>query len=395
MRPLEGIRVIDFTHALAGPICTFQLHLLGADVIKVERPRLGDDMRHYTEHAGLPGMAAPFVAFNAGKRSIALDLKSADGQETARRLTARADVVVENFRPGVTATMGLDAATVRACSPRLIYASLTGFGQTGPLRAWAAYDHIIQAMSGAMSINGEPGQDPLKLGVPVADAFTGYYSAFAILGALLARERGGGGQTLDISMLDSTLVLMAPVIAGTLLSGQAPIRTGNRGFRLIATSDTYRTADGYIAIGANQQAQFERMCEVLEVPALASDPRFADHRSRMAHGSELREAFEEVFARLRADDVESKLAAARVPVSKVRDVNETLSHPQVTHRGVLLEAEVPGLGHPARVVGSGYRTDDRHPQLAGEVPAVGQHTAEILAELGYTESDIRRLTPSP
>ncbi|MES2262612.1 MAG: CoA transferase [Pseudomonadota bacterium] len=382
MKPLQGIRVLDFSHALAGPLCTYHLALLGADVIKVERPLIGDDLRHYTEHAGAKNMSAPFVAANAGKRSLALDLKSATGQEAVRRLAERADVIIENFRPGVPTKLGIDFEQMKAINPRIVYCSLTGFGGTGELKNWAAYDHIVQAMSGIMWLNGEPEQGPLKVGLPFADTFSGYVAAFAIMTALFQRERAGHGQFIDIGMLDATLMLLSQGIATYEMSGEAPIRTGNRGYRLVATADTYATRDGFISIGANHQHQFVAMCQALGWQHILDDPRFADHQARLLHNDLLRAALEQHFATGIAAELEQKLAAASVPVSKVRTIAEIIEHPHVKERDMFVEATVPGIAQPIRLTGSGFRFGPDTPHRTATVPHIGQHTDEILNEIG-------------
>ena len=382
MKALEGIRVLDFTHALAGPLCTYHLGLLGADVIKVERPGIGDDLRHYTVHAGLPDMAAPFIAANAGKRSIALDLKSPVGVEAVKRLALRADVVVENFRPGVPAKLGIDYDSLRGLKPDIIYCSITGFGANGELRNWTAYDHIVQAMSGIMWLNGEPEQGPLKVGLPFSDTFSGYLAAFSIMTALFQRQRTGRGQNIDIGMLDATLVLLAQGIATYEVGGTAPVRTGNRGYRLIATADTYATHDGYLAIGANHPHQFVAMCKALGRTDWLDDPRYADPGSRAANNDALREDLARHFAGQSADELEGSLAAAGVPAAKVRDIPEIVRHPHVQSRDLFVSAHVPGLEKTLQLAGSGFRFDAETPRRELEVPTIGQHTNEILRELG-------------
>lgn len=382
MNGLKGIRVLDFSHALAGPLCTYHLALLGADVIKVERPGVGDDLRHYTEHAGAKNMSAPFVAANAGKRSIALDLKSEQGMEAVRRLAATADVVIENFRPGVPDKLGIGYAALKAIKPSIIYCSLTGFGGSGALKDWAAYDHIVQAMSGIMWLNGEPDQGPLKVGLPFADTFSGYVAAFSIMTALFQRERTGAGQFIDIGMLDATLVLLSQGIATYQMSGEPPIRTGNRGYRLVATADTYATADGYLSIGANHQHQFEAMCRALDWLDILGDPRFADHAARALNNDALHRVLTERFAEVSAELLEQKLADAKVPAAKVRSIPEIMAHRHVAERGLLVQTSVPGLDQPIQLTGSGFRFDEDLPLRKAAVPTIGENTDEILREIG-------------
>lgn len=393
MKPLAGIRVVDLSHAVSGPFCTYQLALLGADVIKVERPRGGDPLRQYTEHAGAPGMSTPFITINAGKRSVVLDLKTEQGIAALKELVRTSDVLVENYRPGVTEAMGIDAETVQAERPSLIYCSITGFGPDGELRTRTAYDHIIQAMSGLMSVNGEPDGEPVKLGVPISDTFAGYMAAFAIVTALLQqRANGGQGQRISISMLDASLVLLNQSIVTYLHSGQEPVRRGNQGFRLVATADTFPTADGYLTIGANEQPQFEKLCAVLDAEELLSDPRFADHRARADHAVELRAALADLFATRRGEDVEEALAAVQVPVAKVRTVPEILAHPDVRDGSLLERTTAGGIADELTVVGAGFRFAHDGPAVSGPVPTLGEHTAEVLAELRSARQPIE-VTP--
>jgi crotonobetainyl-CoA:carnitine CoA-transferase CaiB-like acyl-CoA transferase len=394
MRPLDGIKVLDFTHALAGPFCTYHLGLLGADVVKIERPGFGDDFRHYTAHGGIKLMSGPFIAANAGKRSLTLDLKSPDAREVVRRLVLRSDVVVENFRPGVAKTLGIDAAALQAINSKLVYASISGFGQTGVMRDWPAIDHIVQAISGLMQVNGEPDQDPLRVGIPIADTFSGFLAAYSILAALLQRASSGIGQVIDVGMLDAALVMMSQIIPGVALTGEPPKRSGNRGFRMVAGSDTYKTRDGFICIGANWQPQFEGLCRVLGEEWLLSDPRFIDDDARMKNTVALRAELQRAFAGKSAADLEGKLAKAKVPAGKVRNLLETMSHPHVAEREFFNTADVPGLDTPATLAGAGFRFAHDGPVRNNAVATIGQHTDKVLAELGFTSSEIEGLRTS-
>jgi len=379
-RPLEGVRVLDLSHALSGPTCTNLLALLGADVIKVERPGVGDDFRHYTEHAGLPGMSIPFAAANAGKRSITLDLKNPAAIKALKALAARSDMLVENFRPGVAAKLGIDWPSLRVVNPGLIYASISGFGQTGTLRDWTAYDHIVQAMSGIMWMNGKQGDEPLKVGFPIIDTFSGYMAVIGLLAALQRRERTGEGDYVDVAMLDSAFNLMGAAIPVHFYTGEIRERTGNRGYRLVATSETYRTADGYISIGANHQHQIEALCAVLGCEWLLADARFATHRLRVENHEALRAALAEIFAGHNGEEIEPRLAAQHVPVAYVRDLGQVLDHPHFKERDIFLEAELPGSETPLKMVGPGFQLSSGK-YAAGPVPKLGEHTDAILAEL--------------
>jgi crotonobetainyl-CoA:carnitine CoA-transferase CaiB-like acyl-CoA transferase len=357
-------------------------------VIKIERPGFGDDFRHYVEHGGLKAMSGPFIAANAGKRSVTLDLTTPAAREVIRRLAERSDVVVENFRPGVAAKLALDHDSLAKVNPRLVYCSISGFGQTGAMRDWPAIDHIVQAISGLMLINGEPQQDPLRVGIPVADTFSGFLAAYSILAALLQRQKTGTGQRIDVGMLDAAMVMMSQMIPGVALNREPPKRTGNRGFRLVASSDTYKTRDGFICIGANWQPQFEGLCAVLGQPELAADPRFNSNEARMGNRDALRAALERAFADKSAAELEPKLAKAKVPAGKVRNLLETMSHPHVAERDVFVRARVPGLSEPATLAGAGFRFAHDGPVRENAVPAIGEHTEEVLRELGFEAAAI-------
>ncbi|WP_310532945.1 CoA transferase [Novosphingobium sp.] len=391
MKPLEGIRVLDFTHAIAGPTCTQMLQQLGAQVIKVEPPEKGDDFRHYTEHAGLPGMSVPFASANAGKRSVTLNLKSEEGRKIARDLAARADVLVENYRPGVIARLGLGWEELHVANPRLIMLSLSGFGQTGPLRDWGAYDHIAQAVSGMAIMNGTDA-GPFKIGLPVVDCFTGYLGVIAVLSALRERDASGTGKRIDVAMLDAALKIMGSAASVWSFTGVAPKGTGNRGFRLVATAEYYACADGWIALGANHQHQIEVLFRVFGREDMLADPRFADHAARVENYAALKGWLTEFLLAQSAAELEQALTSALVPAAMLRDVGEIMQHPHMAARGLVQQASLPGTDKLLDVLGPGFAVD--HDAAPDHVPALGEHTDAVLGELGYDAPAIASLRAS-
>lgn len=380
---LEGIRVLDLSNVLAGPFCGYQLALLGADVIKVESPDGGDLARQLGADAALnrDGMGASFLAQNADKRSIVVDLKSAEGRQTFLRLVESADVVLENFRPGVMKRLGLDHEALRAAKPGLIYCAISGFGQDGPLAKAPAYDQIIQGRSGVMSITGSADSAPLRVGYPVCDTFGGLTAAFAICAALVRRMQSGKGAFLDVSMLDASLASMGWIVSNLLVAGQQPVPMGNDNFTA-SPSGTFRTGGGLLNIAANKQDQFETLCDLLGAPGLKTDVRFAGREDRKRHREALREALEE---RLAADDAaawEAKLNAAGVPAGQVLGVDDALAQPQVADRGLV--ARVPfGQGERAelQLTASPFLVDGQRRQPRRRPPRLGEHGDEILREL--------------
>jgi CoA:oxalate CoA-transferase len=390
MKPLAGIKVLDFTHAIAGPTCTQMLQQLGAEVIKIEPPETGDDFRHYTEHAGLPGMSVPFASTNFGKRSVTLNLKSVGGLDVARQLAARADIVVENYRPGVIARLGLGYESLAAANPRLIMLSLSGFGQEGPMRDWGAYDHIAQAVSGMAMMNGTDA-GPFKIGIPVVDCFSGYLGVIALLAALRERDQSGRGKAIDVAMLDAALKIMGSAASVWSYTGVAPKGTGNRGFRLVATAEYYATAEGWIALGANHQHQIEAMFTALEQPEMLADPRFASHQARVENYAELKSWLTEFMLTRKAAELEVLLTNAGVPAAMLRDVGEIMQHPHMAARGLEWQAQLPGHDQPLTVLGPGFAAE-RDAEIP-QVPVLGADTDAVLGELGLDASaiaDLRR-----
>jgi CoA:oxalate CoA-transferase len=388
LNSLDGIRVVDLTHAISGSTCTQMLLQLGAEVIKVEPPKGGDAFRHYTEHAGLPGLSIPFAAVNAGKRSLTLDLKQAEARDILWQLIERADVLTENFRPGVLARLGFAPDEIARRNPRLVFLSISGFGQAGPLRDWGAYDHIVQAMSGIAIMNA--GADgPQKIGMPIIDSFSGYLGVIAILSALRTRDATGVGGRADVAMIDAALKLIATSVSMHSFTGESPKGTGNRGFRLVATSEYYACADGWIALGANMQHQVETLLRVLGHAELIDDPRFGSHDGRVAHYDDVRAWLVEQLQSWRAEELEANLTAAGVPAAMLRDIGQIATHPHMATRGLFQQAVLPGHDGPLTLVGPGIPV---HPPAGpARVPTLGHDTDAVLGELGLDAAAIDML----
>jgi CoA:oxalate CoA-transferase len=381
---LDGIRVADFSHVMAGPYATHLLRLLGAEVIKVESPDRGDAMRYYGADRRYDGMAPAFIAVNAGKKSMVLDLKNPADLEVAKRLVARSDVLVENFRPGVMQRLGLGYEAARELNPRLVYCSVSGYGQSGPRRDWPAIDNIVQATSGMMSLGGEPGATPTRVGFPVVDTLTGQTAAFAIVSALLRRERSGAGEFLDVAMFDATVAFMASAVVPYMVTGKALERTGNTGYSGQPTSALFVGRDGrFISLGVVQQRQFELLAKVLDRKDWLADPRFANPDIRRAHASEIQQALSEEFSKRDAADWESLLSAAGLPCGMVREIGEAVELPALEQRNLRHSLEVQGLPDRQQVgvVGPGFLSSDAANPPLTPPPRLGEHSDELRAWL--------------
>jgi crotonobetainyl-CoA:carnitine CoA-transferase CaiB-like acyl-CoA transferase len=391
IQALKGVTVLDIAHVMAGPFCSHLLRLMGARVIKVEKPGEGDVMREYNQDPVFAGMAPPFIAFNAGKESITIDMKAPVGRKIIEQLAGKADVVVENYRPGVLTRLGLGYEQLSKLNPRLVYCSVTGFGQSGPMRDQPAYDHIVQGVCGVMSLTGAPGSGPTKVGFPVVDTFTGYAAAFAAVTALLQREQTGKGEYVDVAMLDCSLVLMASMVAPYLTTGIAPEKVGNRGFNGSPTSDTFPTKDQPITLGANTQKQWESMCKVIGREDLVTDLRFPNPQSRVKNEVALRTELEPSMRKRSASEWEKSLNDVGVPAGAVRTIPEIVAEEHLKTRGVILPVAAPDGGPKGYTLSTGFRFADDSSQPVPAAPRLGQHTDAILRDLGYDDASVARL----
>jgi crotonobetainyl-CoA:carnitine CoA-transferase CaiB-like acyl-CoA transferase len=386
MTPFDGLTVLDLTRVLSGPYCTMLLADMGARVIKVEQPGKGDDTRAW----GPPfqeGESAYFLSINRNKESITLDFKTPEGRAILDRLVAHADVLVENFRPGTLAKLGLDYPSLALRFPRLVYCSVSGFGQTGPRSREPGYDAVMQAEGGLMSITGAGDGPPFRLGVAIADIVTGMFAAQAVTAALFVRERTGRGQAVDIGMLDSVAALLTYQAGIYFATGSAPGRMGNR-HPTIVPYETFRASDGDFVIAVGNDEMWRRFCGAT---GLAPEDRFATNRLRVTGYSELRPILEALLRTgTRAHWIE-KLTAAGVPCGSVRDLHELFADPQVSARSMTEEVQHPAAG-PIRVLGTPLKLSETPPSVRTSPPTLGQHTDAILSgEFGYTQAEIDRL----
>ena len=390
MQLLEGVRVLDLTNVLAGPFCCYQLVQLGADVIKVEVPGSGDLARQLGADVPLNKnrMGASFLAQNAGKRSVTINLKDPDGKDIFQRLVATADVIVENFRPGVMDRLGLGYSALKEIKPNIVYCAISGFGQNGPLKDNPAYDQIVQGLSGVMSITGDKESAPLRAGFPVADTIGGLTAAFAIAAALFRRQRNNEGEFIDVSMLESTLVTMGWAVSNWLIAGVRPEPMGNENMTA-SPSGAFKTADGLINIAANQQQQFEKLCELIGRKELAADRRFVNREDRKKLRHELKAEIEIALAAKPAKEWAALLNQNGVPAGEVLSIPEVLEHPQTISRELIERfSGAPGVDREIAVVRAGFHLASGNPGPITPPPALGADTEKILIELGYDKETI-------
>ena len=383
--PLVGTRVIDLTHMLAGPYATWVLGALGADIIKVERPGTGDFTREIEPRIG--GESVYFASVNRNKRSITLNLKSDAGRVVLRKLVVGADILIENNRPGVMDRLDLGYAAMSAINPRLVYASISGFGQTGPLRDRPAFDMVIQAMSGMMSVTGTPDGPPVRVGTSLGDIGSSLFGVIGILAALRERDRTGEGAAIDVAMLDSQLAILENAIARWFNTGQRPQPLGSR-HPMVAPFQAFATQDEPMVVCVDTAAQWQRLCEAMGRPELIDDPRFADSNDRVRNHAELEPELATTFAARTRDQWLAVLEAADVPCGPVNAIDEAMALNQVAARNMISDLADQGSG---QFVAMPVRSDTHPPAAERRAPHLGEHTDEILIELGYASDEVEQL----
>ena len=389
-RPFEGVKILDFTQVLAGPYASYQFALLGADVIKVER-REGEDMRRtpLSREWSERGLAPGFVAVNGNKKSLTLDLSKPEAIEIVKKLAIQADVVMENFRPGVMDKLGIGYAALSEINPRLIYCAVSGFGQTGPERLSAGYDGKMQALSGIMAITGHEQTGPTRAGFAVCDVLSGLTAAFGLSSALFQRTHTGKGQLVDVSMLEASLACLSGPIADFSVAGHRQQLSGNQAVSRKPTANLFKAGGGYLLLAVNNEKQYRALMAALDREDSLQDPRFADWFARQENEQALRAVIEEALAKKSPREWEKILDAAGAPCASIWKVEEVIDHPQILARGAIQEIDTP-FGR-LRLAGSGFRLAHGEGKLDTMAPALGAHTDEVLSAIGYDESAIADL----
>lgn len=391
-QPLTGLRVIDLTQVLAGPYAAYQLGLMGAEVLKIETPGVGDWAREKGDFLDLNAerMGLTYLTQNANKKSVTLDLKTPVGLEIIKRLIESADVFIENFRPGVIARLGLPFDVVREINPKIVYCSISAFGQDGEISHRPAYDHVIQGMCGIMRTTGTPEGGPQKVGAPYIDYATGLNAAFAIVSALHETKRSGKAIHLDVAMLDTSMLLMASLVTSHLSSGWMPKQTGNEAWSQSPSSGAFETQDGLLMVAANNDKQFEALCTGLGRADILEDKRWRDPVARAGNAAALRAELVGIFRSQSADHWEQVLDGAGVPAARVRSLDEVLAEGQAETRGFARPMNWPGVARDIHLPTLGFKVDREVIAACAPPPELGRDTHAVLRELGYSEADLSR-----
>jgi crotonobetainyl-CoA:carnitine CoA-transferase CaiB-like acyl-CoA transferase len=386
--PLKGIRVLDLSRVLAGPFCSMYLADLGAEIIKVELPQSGDDTRGYPPF--INGVSSYYLSLNRGKKSITIDLKKQEGVEIVHKLTTSCDVILENFRPGVTERLNVDYNTLKKINPRIIYCSISSFGQTGPYTQWPGYDLIIQGMSGLMGITGEKDGDPMRIGVAVEDINAGLHGVISILAGLRVRDKFGIGQYIDLGMLDAGVSWMTYVAGNYFATGSVPERMGTA-HPSIVPYQGFKTGDKkYILIAAGNDRLFSTLCQTLEMEQLLVDPNYKTNDDRVINRNSLIPTLQDAFMKKSRDEWLTKLREKGFPCAPVYTIDEVISDPQVIHRDMLIKMEHPVAGI-IKQIGTPFNFSESSTDLTRYPPVLSEHTEEILIGLGYTVNEIKNL----
>jgi crotonobetainyl-CoA:carnitine CoA-transferase CaiB-like acyl-CoA transferase len=388
MAPLDGIKVVDLTRVLAGPFCTMLLGDMGAEIVKIEEPESGDESRGWAPF--VDGWSSYFLGVNRGKKSVALDLKTAHGADALRALIINADVLVENFRPGSLSQLGFGFSDVERLNPSLVYCSISGYGQTGPRSQEPGYDVVIQGEAGFMDVTGSADGPPTRAGVAVTDYLAGLYAMQGILLALIDRQRTGRGQHVDIALLDSLMSVMTLPLGIFWATGRAPQRMGND-HPSVAPYETLQASDGSIVVAVGNPRLWTQFCDAVDAPCLAADPRFQTNTDRLANRAALKTAIAALFARFTVDQILALLRARQVPCGRVRTVEQAIADPQLHARDMVLEFEVPGLGR-VKNIGNPVKLSRAPHCVARAVPHLGEHTTEVLQALESENVSAEKVT---